>query len=639
MLRSTTKRLMKIRSARYVILYVLFAALLSLLYSCGGGGGATYSITRNTTSPIGAPSSIIAYSGNGSITITWSVVSGVNSYRIYRSLSSPVTIVTGSLIASGLVTTSFLDTNVTNSTPYYYVMTSIMGATESAESAQVSAIPGSTGSIQGTIRYEDKEYDQDGFTGNTSWKSVRYAAIDLVSNATKSVLDSKQTDSMGNYSFATTPSTTQVYIRVNSMAAPSSGIIRVKDLDNFMYAVPSDPLPLSGSAFVNISIPVTNMGGAFNILDVMTTGYEFFKSNESVYPAVDLASFWAPGNGSGTYYCMGGGCSKGDGIYVLSQTGGDTDEFDDDVLWHEFGHFLASIYSVDQSQGGYHSLSDIDHDLRFSWSEGWGDFLPGAVKTWLAANDPARLSSSAGLSKTLYVDTPSFAFDFGSASMPAQYSYASGEVAVAKVLHRLRSAFSMQDVWDIFMSFPAAVLPTKPANLELFWDQWLLTKSTSTGGITVQSIFEERQILYRDDAYEQDDSLVTAATITVGMLQSNRTLFLDGDSDYVRFTPQALTNYKIQTSSLRNGTDTYLELYNNLGALMSQNDNDNPPYTCNINLEICHENGSDVLSSTITFGTSAITPTGPYTIRVVSSPLKPASAGRYGTYNLLVTTQ
>jgi len=28
------------------------------------------------------------------------------------------------------------------------------------------------------------------------------------------------------------------------------------------------------------------------------------------------------------------------GIYVLSDPLGDTDEFDDDVLWHEFGHFV-----------------------------------------------------------------------------------------------------------------------------------------------------------------------------------------------------------------------------------------------------------------------------------------------------------
>jgi len=522
-------------------------------------------------------------------------------------------------------------------------MTSIMGSTESTESAQVSAIPGSTGIIQGTIRYEDKEYGPTGFTGNRSWKTVRYAAVDVVDTGSGAVLSTAQTDSLGNYSLAILPGTTQVYVRVNSSATPpASGTIRVNNLVSNMYGVPSDPFPLTGSAFVNISIPVSNIaGGAFNILDVMTTGYEFFRNNDGAYPGLSLSAFWAPGNGLGTYYCTSYDqfyCSRGSGIYVLNEPLGDTDDFDDDVLWHEFGHYLATNYSADQSPGGAHYLTDNDHDLRFSWSEGWGNFLPGAVKSWLAATDPSRLSTPADQSNSLYVDTSGasgWSFDFGLAPLIPAYYYASGEVAVANVLLVVRAGFSMKDIWDIFRSFKDTPATT-PANLELFWDRWIASKPTTSGSINVQTVFEDRQILYQIDSYEPD--IATATTITVGNSQSNHTLYSDDDSDFAKFTPLPYVSYTIRTSSLRNGADTVLELYDDKNNLILFNDNDNAPYSCNIAAEVCHENGNDVLSSTISLPASVFTPSGPYTIKVYSSLTKPASAGRYGTYNLIVTS-
>lgn len=269
--------------------------------------------------------------------------------------------------------------------------------------------------------------------------------------------------------------------------------------------------------------------------------------------------------------------------------------------------------------------------------------MPGAIKSWLASTDPARLSTPAGQSASLYVDTSGngvyLIFDYGTASAAnAGFLYASGEVAVAKVLLGIQSAFSMQDIWDIVTSFRSSP-PATPVNLELFWDRWTVSKPTSSGGITIQSLFEERQILYRDDQYEpQDDTPGTAATMTVGA-PTIRTLFGDGDEDHVKFTPAAGISYTIRTSSLRGGTDTYLELYDNFGVLLPlSNDNIYPAYTCV--QSICAENGNDVLSSAITISlpASGSTPTGPYIVRVTSSPARPLSAGRYGTYSLSIST-
>jgi hypothetical protein len=410
---------MLIRSLRYRIFVFLCGAILSFTAGCGGGGGTAYTLTPNTPPSIGAPSSISAVAGSGSVTVSWSAVTGATSYNVYSALSASVSKATGT--KHTVSATTFIDTGLTNGLRYYYVMTSVRSGIESSDSSAVSAVPGTTGSITGKIMYEDKELNASGFTSNRIIKAVRYADVDVVNAIDSSIVYTTWTDSLGMYSILTSTGTTSVYIRVNSEALPTGGTQPITVMNhsqsNARYGVPSSNISLAGSANINITIPATNIAaGAFNIMDIMTTGYDFIKYLSGSYPVVPLDVFWYRGNLNGTFYCYGS-CPAGDGIYVLSQAGGDTDEYDDDVLWHEFGHFVASTYSLDDSPGGIHYLGDNEQDLRLSWSEGWGDFFPGAIKTWLFTSGQSGLISSAsGVSLTTYVDTSAsggFSFDFG----------------------------------------------------------------------------------------------------------------------------------------------------------------------------------------------------------------------------------
>jgi hypothetical protein len=203
----------------------------------------------------------------------------------------------------------------------------------------------------------------------------------------------------------------------------------------------------------------------------------------------------------------------------------------------------------------------------------------------------------------------------------------------------------MKDIWDVFKSFQSPP-PVTPVNLELFWDRWIASKPTTSGSANLRNAFENRQILYWLDSYEADNDIPSAITITVGVEQVDHTLYSDGDSDYVKFTPAPLGQYSIRTRSLRNGADTFLVLYDAASNTVTTNDNSNgvtyvtpttSPFNCSGNPSVCHENGNDILGSLISF-TAPASITGPYKIRVRSSLSKPDSAGRYGTYNLLVTS-
>jgi hypothetical protein len=633
--------------SRSVLFLLICGMVIPAASGCGGDVGTTGTAVKNNSPVVGAPASIGAVAGNGTVTLAWSEVSGADSYRIYRSLSTPATRATGSLVASGLTSTAYIDAAVTNGTTYYYVMTSLKGAVESEESQEVFSTPGATGTIRGTIRYEDKEYGPAGFNGTTHWKTIRYATVDVVDAASGSVLYTTATDSQGAYSVLTSPSSTQVYVRVNSAASlPGSGTISVKDLSSNFYGVPSNPFPLSGAAFINISMPVSNIAdGAFNILDVMTIGYEFVRDYDGMYPVSSVTAFWSAGNGLGTYFCTTGDatyCTGGSGIYVLSDPLGDTDEFDDDVLWHEFGHFVAYSYSRDDSPGGIHYLTDSALDLRLAWSEGWGDFFPGAVKTWLNATNPSLLSSATGMAFTTYVDTSnnSWSFDFG--NPPYNSSYATSEVAVAKLLTDHRAAFGMQNIWNVMTNYQASPPPYPIAvNLELFWDRW--RSVVGTGSLpTLEALYSARSIIYRDDPWEPNETYLSASTYT-GV--QNRTLYSSSgsaDKDYVLIAATTGTTYTITTSNLYNGADTFLTLYNATGTTVLTSDDNrngsNTTYTaCPASDMSCDYgfplNTTTNLSSKITF---KATYTGPYYVEVKAAQGRPNSAGRYGSYTLMI---
>ncbi len=622
-----------------------------------------------TIPPLAPPTAVSAVAGDGKVTLSWSPVPFALSYNIYRSTSAGQP---GSKINQSAAASPYIDNGLTNGTAYYYVVTAVSGTNESAGSTEVAAMPAVAPimvTVTGTVRYADKEYDVNGFTGATNYKSVRFASVEVVDVVSNAVIPNATTttDSTGSYSIVLSSQTSTVYVRVNSSATLTPGhTVDVKDLSAALYGVPSKNIVPTGNAMVNIDVPVTNTAaGAFNILDVYVSAFQFVQSLSGTYPPA-LTAYWQIGNPNGTWFCTSTdptNCPNGTGIYVLNQPD-DSDEYDDDVLWHEFGHFTAAKFSRDDSPGGVHYLTSNDLDLRLSWSEGWGDFFPGAIKSWLSANHPELLSTPPAVPLSQYVDTVvspltgvGISIDINSPTQDP-YVYASSEIAVAKVLWNLMAStgtghYGMKPVWDVITSFSALNSSNFPlpdqVNLETFWDGWLQQNSPSGTSLQLlQTIFSERKIDYKPDSFENpnDGSFNSAHKYVVLGTQEVHTLYPAGDADYVAFDVTSTTqSFTIRTNPVRSGAATIITLYGSNTIPVRTVDNSTPysgsvpsifvPSICD-NLLVCHENRPDLLSSQIS-GFTFPSP-GTYYVNVTSSPDRPLSAGRYGSYTLSITS-
>ncbi|MGH8189505.1 MAG: hypothetical protein ACREUC_23310, partial [Steroidobacteraceae bacterium] len=114
------------------------------------------------------------------------------------------------------------------------------------------------------------------------------------------------------------------------------------------------------------------------------------------------------------------------GIYLLGEfvaANADTDEFDQHVVAHEFGHYIEDQFSRSDSIGGQHGGEDL-LDLRVAFGEGWGNAVSG-----MALQDPVYRDSFQGLSDD-------FSFNLESDSQTGQGWFS--ELSVGEIL------------WDIF---------------------------------------------------------------------------------------------------------------------------------------------------------------------------------------------
>jgi fibronectin type 3 domain-containing protein len=90
-----------------------------------------------TAAPPATPTGLQATAGNAQVSLTWTASTGATSYHVKRSTTSggPYTQV------AAPTTTSDSDTGLTNGTTYYYAVSALNAAGESANSSQVSATP------------------------------------------------------------------------------------------------------------------------------------------------------------------------------------------------------------------------------------------------------------------------------------------------------------------------------------------------------------------------------------------------------------------------------------------------------------------------------------------------------------------
>jgi len=118
-----------------------------------------------------APTGLQATAGNGQVSLTWTASVGASSYHVKRSTTNG----SGYAQLAAPTTTSYTDTGLTNGTPYYYVVSALNVAGESANSAQASATPASVAAdVTITINPANSKpispyiYGTNFYSGNTS---------------------------------------------------------------------------------------------------------------------------------------------------------------------------------------------------------------------------------------------------------------------------------------------------------------------------------------------------------------------------------------------------------------------------------------------------------------------------------------
>jgi hypothetical protein len=111
------------------------------------------------------------------------------------------------------------------------------------------------------------------------------------------------------------------------------------------------------------------------------------------------------------------------GLWILGDANSDTDEYDDHIIIHEWGHYFEDQFSRTDSIGGPHSPGEA-LDIRLAFGEGWGNALSG-----MATDNPIYFDTSGmGQSYGWYMD-----LENGAQKNPGWYS----EGSVQRILYDL----------------------------------------------------------------------------------------------------------------------------------------------------------------------------------------------------------
>jgi hypothetical protein len=227
--------------------------------------------------------------------------------------------------------------------------------------------------LQGTVGYRDRVHDAQGFTGALPEVPARGARIDLVQVGGDLVVSTTTGDD-GAFGFeAPLAATTSYRLRALATLESFGQWVRVRDRtqDEAVYAIESEAFTADAPPAFHAMGVETEVGGAFNIIDRIHDAHRVI-TRWSPHLSPPLTVSWERGQAHGC-----GSCFSGTRISLGGQLE-DPDEYDDDIVLHEFGHYFARYYAPDDSPGGAHRDTRVDPYL--AWGEGLAYFFAAMIK-------------------------------------------------------------------------------------------------------------------------------------------------------------------------------------------------------------------------------------------------------------------
>jgi len=251
-----------------------------------GPASAEVSATTSGTTPVptipAAPTGLSATGGSKQATISWSAVTGATSYNLYWSTTTGVTTTNGTKISG--VTSPAVQTGLTDSTTYFYILTAVNSAGESAASVQVAAttlpansppptIPAAPTSVTATGGANQETIAWSAVTGATSY-NVYWSTTSGVNTTTGTRIAGVSSPFVHT---GLTASTAYFYIvtAVNS-AGESGPSVQASATTNAPSAtVPDAPTGVSaagGAKQVSVSWSAVSGATSYNLYWSATTG-------------------------------------------------------------------------------------------------------------------------------------------------------------------------------------------------------------------------------------------------------------------------------------------------------------------------------------------------------------------------------
>ena len=402
-----------------------------VLAACGGGGGG------GSSSPAPLPTNVLPVANAGAsqsvapgLTVTLDATGSsdadgsVTGYVWTQTAGTAVTLSSTTVAQPTFIAPSALATTTLS---FSLRVVDNSGASSNAATVSVTVTPQVAGNVVGRVRFTRIPATNLGlnYAGGTLQpaRGVLVLAVtpgtQAVSAADPDVLGSATTGSDGTFGFDLPANTSYSIVAVarmlrdNAQPLPRWDVSVVDaEVDTSIPYTFTDGVTRNSSTAtaINYDIPSGhNLTGAvtgtrasapFAILDTIYQGMQLILG---AAPATDFEALlvdWAPSNPGGETFFDPNAPQT---MVLSADVSEDTDEFDQHVIAHEFGHYVEHNFSRADNIGGAHGLGD-KLDIRVAFGEGFG-YAFGAI----VLNDPVShdtfVNNSVQMSSTFNVES------------------------------------------------------------------------------------------------------------------------------------------------------------------------------------------------------------------------------------------